>query len=334
MKNIYLLIIISAFVNLLGCKKDSQTQPQKQFQPQTHSLEKGLVNFSIDGELLAADIDTIANIITVIVPDSLNQHKLTATITLASQATATINNARTGINITYDFTKPVVLTVSSADKLRSTSFQVIIVTKSQYIGFDGPIIAEKSLNKSYNYYFDQMDGSTFQSVNCGPAVGTMAIKWADSTFAGTPADARSAILPQGQLWTLTDIKIYFYENHINAAIEPLTNIDSLVKVNIDNNRLVIFLIDIWGIPFNFIPYQHISKFYQSGDNGHFILVKGYKQTGSTLYFEVYDPYSNGEYYSVLDHTQIKGKDRYYIDKDVNHAAEEIEPNALIITGKR
>jgi hypothetical protein len=334
MKNIYLLIVIVAFVDLLSCKKDSQTQPQKQLQTQTHSLEKGLLNFSVNGELLAADIDTIANIITVIVPDSLNQHQLTASITVANLVIATINNATVGINITCDFTKPVTLTVSSADKSRSTSFQVIVKTKSQYIGFDGPIIAEKSLNKSYNYYFDQMDGSVFQSVNCGPAVGAMAVKWADSTFAGTPAEARSAILPQGQLWTLTHIKIYFYENHINAAIEPLTNIDSLVKVNIDNNRLVIFLINIWGIPYNFIPYQHISKFYQSGDNGHFILVKGYKQVGSTFYLEVYDPYSDGEYYSGPDYKQIKGKDRYYIDKDVNHAAEEIEPNVLIVAGKK
>ena len=334
MKNkFYLFIVFFSLYLVSSCKKDSQPQEQKRVIQQSHSLEGGLKDFSISGELLAANIDTITNTITAIIPDSANQHKLTISLEVAAGVTATINNASIGNSSVADFTQPVVLTVSSSDKQRSTSFKITIEIESVYIGFDGPVLAAKSLNKNYNFYFDQMDGSSFQSVNCGPAAGAMAVKWADPAFTGSPADARAEILPQGEQWTLTDIKIYIQQKHIDAVSMPLGNIDSLVKTNIDNNQPVIFLINIWGIPYNPISYQHVSKFYQSGDDGHFILVKGYKQTATTFYLEVYDPFSNGERYTGLDYGQIKGQDRYYIDKDVYHAAEEIEPNFLVVAPK-
>jgi len=173
MKNkFYLLVAFVSLCQVLSCKKDSQPQEQVRVVQQAHSLEGGLKGFSISGELLAANIDTITNTITAIIPDSADQH-ITVNVKVAAGVTAAINNASIGNSSVADFTQPVVLTVSSSDKQRSTSFKITIETESLYIGFDGPVIAGKSLNKSYNFYFDQMDGSIFQSVNCGPAVGTM-----------------------------------------------------------------------------------------------------------------------------------------------------------------
>lgn len=325
------------FLNLLAasCKKESQPallQPPKQT---SYTLENGLLNFTISGELTWATIDTTSNTITVIVPDSANQHKLKITFTLASRVTATINNASVGDNQVYDFTQPVVFTVTSADKQKSTSFQVIVQTEMECFGFTGIDITGKSLNKSYNFYLDQFDGSRFQSVNCGPAVTTMAIKWADSTFSKTPVYARSIYEPKGGWWFTSDVQSYLELNDINSAIDTLQNIDSLVKMNIDKNNVLIICLDMSYVPYNTTDYQHISKFYPTDGRGwgHFLLTKGYKQNGNNFYLEIYDPYSQGEHYPGFDKAQLKGKDRYYLDKDINMAAKNWWPYVIIIAKK-
>jgi hypothetical protein len=326
--------ILIILLQVSSCKKDSQPAQQIHAQQNNTSLEKGLMDFSINGELLAASVDTIANIITVIVPDSINQHALTVNVTLASEVTAVLNNISINSSAVYDFTKPVMLTVTSANKQRSTSFTIAIETEMQYIGIDGTLIAKKSLNKNYNYYFDQMDGSEYQSINCAPTVATMAIKWADPTFTGTPAYARSQIPLGGQLWESTDIKIYLNENNVNTAVDTLKNIDSLVKTNIDNNQLIVFCLYIGIVPLNDISWQHVSRFYYAtGDAVHCILVKGYLQTSKTFYLEVYDPLSNNEYYTGLDYDQIKGKDRYYRDSDVYVGAKYFEGTVIVAATK-
>jgi hypothetical protein len=244
MKNkFYLFIVFFSLYLVSSCKKDSQPQEQKRVIQQSHSLEGGLKDFSISGELLAANIDTITNTITAIIPDSANQHKLTISLEVAAGVTATINNASIGNSSVADFTQPVVLTVSSSDKQRSTSFKITIEIESVYIGFDGPVLAAKSLNKNYNFYFDQMDGSSFQSVNCGPAAGAMAVKWADPAFTGSPADARAEILPQGEQWTLTDIKIYTNKNISMRFRCPLAILIAWLKqISIIINRSFFLLI--------------------------------------------------------------------------------------------
>ncbi|MGZ3767689.1 MAG: hypothetical protein ACXVA2_23700, partial [Mucilaginibacter sp.] len=70
--------------------------------------------------------------------------------------------------------------------------QVVVKPSSDQLiayGLGSTLTAEKSLNKTYDYYFDHFDGSQYQTVNCGPTVTTMAIKWADSTFLKKPVDA-------------------------------------------------------------------------------------------------------------------------------------------------
>ncbi|WP_295669765.1 hypothetical protein, partial [uncultured Mucilaginibacter sp.] len=181
---------------------------------QIHTLENGLLNFAINGELTGANIDTISNTITVIVPDSANLRNITISFTLASHVTATINNTGAASNAVYDLSKPIIFTVSSADKQKATAFQLIIQTEMEYFGFSDTITTGKSQNKGYNFYLDQFDGSRFQSVNCGPAVTTMAIKWADSTFSKTPVEARSIYEPKGGWWYTSDVVSYLKLNEI------------------------------------------------------------------------------------------------------------------------
>src|ERR1700744_412642 len=128
---IFTLLLCVCLIQVLSCKKDSKPVVNT---PQNQSLEQGLVSFSINGQLLPASIDTTQNKITVVVPRTVPMQNLTVNFTLASQVSATINNSAVPSGETIDFTKPVVLTVTSPGQNRSTSFQVNVETDLQYFG--------------------------------------------------------------------------------------------------------------------------------------------------------------------------------------------------------
>jgi hypothetical protein len=328
---LYLLIIFICLIQAFSCKKDGRPAQQ-----QVQSLETGIVNFSINGQVMASNIDTLQNIITVTIADSLNEHALTANFTLSGPLNATANNTAVNSSFVYDFSKPVNFAVTSADKKRSTTFKVIVQTELQYYGVAGNVIAANSLNKSYNFYYDQFDGSTYQAINCGPTVSTMAIKWADPTFTKKPVDARIAIPEDGGWWLTSDIQNYLSTNGINNSIDTLSNLDSLVKKNIDNNNLMVLCLDMFYVSRDMVDYHHIQKFYQANTIGwgHFLLVKGYRQTDAgAFYLEIYDPYSDKQAYIGLDNGELKGQDRYYQDIDIIEATNKWWPYAIITASK-
>ena len=330
---LYLFLVIFSLVLLHACKKDAA--PAQHVQETHYDLEKGLLDFSISGELQAAMIDTIANTITVPVPESANQHHLNTTISIADGVSAKLNNTAATSAISYDFTQPVTLTLSSSKSPQTLTFKIIVENEMQFFGLYGTMVNQKSLNKSYNFYYDQFDGSAFQAINCGPAVTTMAIKWADSTFNKTPAYARSLIRPQGGWWFTGDVSSYLGENGISSSTDTLVNIDSLVKTNIDHNNLLIFCLDMYYVPQNPVDYQHTQKFYEAGTVGwgHFLLVKGYKQVSTGFYLEVYDPYAHGVHYPGFDNAQIKGRDRYYLADDIRASANIWWPYVITVAQK-
>jgi hypothetical protein len=312
-----LLGVLLCLLQVLSCKKDSNENLQQR------SYSGGILSFSVSGELIDAVIDTSVNAITITLPHTLNLHNIAATFTLASGIRATVNNAPISSGSGLDFSNGIVLTVTSDDKKYSRAYRVIIQTDLVYFGLTGNIVAEKSIDKDYDYYRDQFDGSTYQAINCGPTVSTMAIKWADSTFAGSPAGARLDIPENGGWWFTSDVQNYLSSNGINNAIVPLSNLDSLVKVNIDNNNLMILCLDMSYVPYNGVEDQHIQKFYQTEGTGwgHFLLVKGYKQTTTNFYLEIYDPYSDLTIYKYLLTKQLKGKNRYYMDGGIKAATD-------------
>jgi hypothetical protein len=333
MKNkFYLLILLVCLFQVLSCKKDSQ----KQVQPQGLPLESGLLTFSISGQLFQTNIDTTANNVNIVLPHTLDLHTLAINFTLASQVNATIKNAPVTSGVTVDFSKLVYFTVTSADKKRSTTFFINIQSDLLFYGLIGNVIAENSLNKDYTFYYDQFDGSTYQAVNCGPTVATMAIKWADSAFTKKPVDARNTYEPTGGWWSTRNVTDYLNSYGINNETDTLSNLDSLVKVNIDKNQVIILCLDMYYVSYDDLLSQHLNKFYETGAPGwgHFILVKGYKQMTSTFYLEVYDPYSQGqEYFPSVIPNEPRGQDRYYTSSDIKTATNVWNPYAMIIAPK-
>lgn len=332
-KNRFLILLSAFFLLIFSCKKNSGPAPNT---PQRDGASKeALLSFSINGELLVADIDTIRDVITVVVPDTMKKTKLALNFKLANDFVATINNKLVANGAVIDFSAPVTFAVSSADKKHTTSFQVNVDNTLQYFGVTGNIVSEKSLNRSYDFYFDQFDGSQSQAVNCGPTVTTMAVKWADSTFAGKPVDARNLIPEGGGWWFTSDIQNYLSRNGIKSNIDTLADVGALVKNSIDNNNLVILCLDMFSVSYNGVQFEHVQKFYQTNGPGwgHFLLVKGYKQTTTNFFLEIYDPYSDGQYYSLITTGQIKGRDRYYVRSDIQRAAAVWWPYAIVLAPK-
>jgi hypothetical protein len=329
---LYILTLSAAILMVFSCKKEQQ--PKVHPPVNQPGLNNGILNFSINGQLLESVIDTTNEEIDAVVPRTDNKQKLTMNFSLASQVNATINNQPVSSGSIMDFSKPVTLKITSADQKRTSSFKIVVLTDLEYFGLMGEITAQKSLNRDYNFYFDEFDNSPFASINCGPAVSTMALKWADSTFNKPVAFARTVAKPNGGWWDTGDVGSYLSINGISSHVDTLVNIDSLVKVSIDNNNPIIFCLDMYYVPYNEIGYQHTSKFYFTNAPawGHFILVKGYKQVGSTFYLEAYDPYSAGSRYSGIT-TQLKGQDRYYVDADIKIAAQKWWAYAIVVGQK-
>ena len=334
-KKTYLLVLLVGLLQFISCKKDAPQQ-NSQHQTQVSPLEGGVQSVSIKGQLFNTVIDTQKNVITIIVPHTLNVHSLAVNFTLGPSVNATIAGSDVSSGVQIDFSKLVYLTVTSADKKRSTTFLLDVQTDLYYYGLNGTLLAEKSLNRDYKFYFDQFDGSASQAVNCGPTVSTMAIKWADSTFTKTPADARNTYEPGGGWWSTRNVTDYLTGNGINFTTDTISNLDSLVQVNINANKVLILCLDMFYVEYNNIPYQHLNKFYTTNAAGwgHFILIKGYKQMSDGFYLEVYDPYSQGmQYYpSVIAHEPM-GEDRFYLDMDIKKATDMWNPYAYIVYPK-
>ncbi|MBS1500866.1 MAG: hypothetical protein JST32_02305 [Bacteroidetes bacterium] len=316
---------------VFSCKKDAKMRPAIP----APSLESGLTSFSANGQLTDADIDTMYNTVTFVLGDSANYQAVTINFTLTTGVIAKINGSPVQSGSVIDFTKPVTLQLSSADGRRPATFTVTAQTKLQYFGIAGNVTARKSLNRPYNFYMDQFDGSTYQGFNCGPASSSMAIKWADSTFNKTPAYARGIFLDGGGWWQTGDIQGYLNKYNISNGVDTLGDVDAVVKKEIDAGNALILCLDMFYVPQNMTDYQHIQKFYEANTVGwgHFILIKGYVKAGQNFYLEAYDPYSDMRTYAIVTPGQLKGKDRYYLDGDIKVATMKWWPYVITVASK-
>ncbi|MCT4614943.1 MAG: C39 family peptidase [Marinifilaceae bacterium] len=166
----------------------------------------------------------------------------------------------------------------------------------------------------YGCYLDQGTTGEFAGINCGPTTTTMAIKWYNKDFAGTPEDARSMFRPEGGWWYTSDIQKYLNHHNVPYFVNQIRDKSSLID-QIKAGNIAIICLDMYYISDEENPKEHIDKFYHTAKEGwgHFILIKGYRNTERGEYFEVYDPYSMGEKYIT---GELKGINRYYKVEDV------------------
>lgn len=164
-----------------------------------------------------------------------------------------------------------------------------------------------SNDRDYDWYIDQGDTGRFSSVNCGPSSIAMAGKWLNSSFNVSVEDIRNRYRPDGG---------YFYDSNITGAFDDY-DIDyswihisdaSDIKKAIDSFNIVVIIANLENVSLTASPKYRTQLYYSYGGK-HILIIKGYAEVDDKLYFEVYDPFSNGLKYS--DGT-LMGKDRYYL----------------------
>ena len=154
-------LALALFCTLAACKKSQQTQPPK------------LVNISVQGQT-AETTDASTATFKFLTDDNTDLTKVPTHFTLNPGNKAFLNNTEITDGATIDFSQAAQqLKIVSGD--RSVSYTIDVQKEWPYFGIAGDVTASKSLNKNYNFYFDQFDGSTLQAINCGPTVTTMAI---------------------------------------------------------------------------------------------------------------------------------------------------------------
>jgi hypothetical protein len=186
-----------------------------------------------------------------------------------------------------------------------------------------------SNNVNYNWYYDQKNSGSFAGINCGPSSVTMAIKWTNANFNKTPEDARNTYRSNGGWWYTNDIINYLNQYSINNCTISINQID-LIQGQINSGNIVILCLDMYYIRNQVKDKWHIDKFYSTNNKGwgHFIIVKGYKIVDDKVYYEAYDPYSNGMKYC---NDTLKGVNRYYRSQDLDSAVVNWWSYAIIVS---
>jgi hypothetical protein len=328
------IILVSGMIALVlySCSKKDQT-------PAPAAAE--IISFSLFSGNEKVEISIKPNrSVYVRVPDTiLSGAGLPASFMLSPGASVSVDGQVQQSGITKnDFGQDLVYTVTGADRITKNSYQVEAANNDYSFpwGLGHFITHTASENRSYNWYIDQSTSGGFASVNCGPASVTMAIKWADSSFAKTALDARMAYESSGGWWSTNDIDNYLDDNHITHAIVGLSEkADStgiVLTRQLDHHQVIILCLDmnpVRNAPTD--PAMRVDKFYTTTPGwGHFIVLKGYKIVDGELFFEAYDPYSFGQLNS--DQT-LKGMNRYYRSEDLAEACRIWWKFAFVIAQK-
>jgi len=223
------------------------------------------------------------------------------------------------------------LTVCDGDKCGTASQTILLpeYTEIRKWGLGRDLEAEQSNNVDYEWYMDQMNTGVHSYVNCGPTSVTMALKWFDEEFSGTPEDARNTYVSSGGWWYTSDIINYLNLYSANNYTIYLSDLDLLMD-ELDNGNILILCLDMFYIRSSTVDEWHIDKFYATNSEGwgHFIVIKGYKIVDGNILYEAYDPYCFGVSYP--DQT-LKGKDRYYRSEDLDIATNIWWDNAIVIS---
>ena len=145
------------------------------------------------------------------------------------------------------------------------------------------------LDRPYDWYIDQADTGAASDGNCGPSSVAMAIKWYDSTFAGTAEEARdwSYSWRTNGWWYTSDIESYLTLHSvpwIQSAYDSQAQMQGLVQ----DGNILILCINTTYLVRNLTAEERIGRSY-SFAGGHFIVVKGARTVDGTILFESYDP---------------------------------------------
>jgi hypothetical protein len=312
---------------------------KKTDQPAALSPNADILSFRLFPPHDTVNLTAYNHSVTIHVPDTIaSGNNLAALFSLSPGATATVNSTpQTSGVTTNNFETDLTYEVTAADHTTKKNWTVQATNNGYSLDWGLGHFVGKALgnNRNYEWYIDQGYTGPASGYNCGPASVTMAIRWSDSSFTHTAADARAFAYNSGGWWYTSDIDSYLQTNNIpfatvSLAADAMTT-GQILAQEIDNGQIVICCIDMNYVraaaSYNF----HVDKFYATTPGwGHFFVVKGYQRIDGQLFFQIYDPYSYG--LTNSDGT-IRGKDRFYRFSDVA-AATSGWWNYAIVVGKK
>ena len=181
-------------------------------------------------------------------------------------------------------------------------------------GLGSPQTAYAHNDRPYDWYIDQADTGASASANCGPSSVTMALKWYNQSFAKTAADARNQYPENGGWWYNWDVNNYLNLNSVPNTNVWYTGTNQLMGI-LSQGNLVIVSLDTTYLGLDAAGEHRVGRFY-SYTGGHFVVVKGWRASGNTLFFEVYDPYN---WHAAYADKTPKGRNRHLLAADLSRA---------------
>ncbi|MBO4767961.1 MAG: C39 family peptidase [Bacteroidales bacterium] len=198
-------------------------------------------------------------------------------------------------------------------------------------GLEGELVSTVSNDRPYYWYVDQGNTGACSGVNCGPASTTMASNWFNGSLRITTEDARQEYYNNGGWWYTNDINGFLRTHGVSISQKSFGSTEALVS-ELKKGNIVILCLDMYYITYGDGSGQKVNKFYRTNGTGwgHFIVVKGYVETSTKLYCEVYDPYTMGNNDS---NGLPKGMDRYYVADELLRSAGIWWSYMIVINGK-
>lgn len=211
------------------------------------------------------------------------------------------------------------LSISQEGKTRTANYESW--------GLYGKVLGSKRNARPYHWYIDQSTTGPMANNNCGPSCVTMAVKWYNSTYDKDAAYARSRFRASGGWWYMSDITGFLGQQQVPYRFVVLPGTDFLKK-EVDDGNIIIICLDMHPLSYSSDNNKRVDKFYSTTPEwGHFLLVYGYVQTETEIFFEVCDPNSYGKAY--LDQT-LKGDGRFYRGSEVYRSVSTWSSRVCVI----
>ncbi len=215
------------------------------------------------------------------------------------------------------------------------------------LGIGSYLYEEIDNSVNYNWYYDQTKSGRYSEANCGPASATMVIKWKNESWTKPVEYFRQSLSEQGEWWgveqLVDSLKKYGVECYKKSFKLELAetgkfdrdnisnkNVLNILKKDLKYGNIIILCIDAYYLNENITGQWHHGRYYYVNEPkaGHFIIVKGYKETDTGLWLEVYDPYGEDKKY---DDGGLKGVDRYHHIDDIANATYRWWRNCILVT---
>ncbi|HWB25234.1 MAG TPA: C39 family peptidase [Chitinophagaceae bacterium] len=305
--------------SLVSCKKTDLPTPTPP-SGNSKSTAAEIESYSIAGMDAPTSIISTNATVTARFPDSLKSGAdIVADFTLSKGATATVAGVKqVSGQSKNNYEGDIEFLVTAGDGVTKKYWHISGTNNNYSVpwGLGHFVKQSVSNNRDYEWYMGQSSTGSYSTINCGPTSVTMAIKWYDSTFAKNPLDARNSTQTDGGLWYPSTVN--FYLQKYNVPFIPVTLGNTIetgtsdLKQQMDKGRIMVLLITSSALRIAIADTLRVDRYY-SWENGHFIVVKGYKEVDNETFFEVYDPW---DYERYPNGQGSMGKDRYYRAEDL------------------